>query len=161
MKAITVWQPWASLIAIGAKPYEFRGWPVPRSIIGQRIAIHAGVRQVKRDEIVDLIIRLRGAEPWTTALRPEIALPWLERLLMGPQHAPRGVIVATAVIGLCKPAYEIVGEFGATIGDSDRHEHMNRAWPLSDVRIIMPPEPARGAQGFWDWQFVEAHDGSV
>lgn len=26
MKALTVWQPWASLIIMGAKPYEFRKW---------------------------------------------------------------------------------------------------------------------------------------
>ncbi len=26
MKAITLWQPWASLIAIGAKQYETRSW---------------------------------------------------------------------------------------------------------------------------------------
>ena len=25
MLALTIWQPWASLIMIGAKPYEFRG----------------------------------------------------------------------------------------------------------------------------------------
>jgi len=24
MKALTIWQPWASLIMIGAKPFEFR-----------------------------------------------------------------------------------------------------------------------------------------
>ena len=24
MKGLTIWQPWASLIMIGAKPYEFR-----------------------------------------------------------------------------------------------------------------------------------------
>ena len=24
MKALTIWQPWASLIMVGAKPYEFR-----------------------------------------------------------------------------------------------------------------------------------------
>jgi len=27
MKALTIWQPWASLIMAGYKPYEFRGWP--------------------------------------------------------------------------------------------------------------------------------------
>ncbi len=41
MKAISLWQPWASLIACGAKPYETRGYPPPRELIGQRIAIHA------------------------------------------------------------------------------------------------------------------------
>jgi len=27
MKAITLWQPWASAIALGLKKYETRGWP--------------------------------------------------------------------------------------------------------------------------------------
>jgi hypothetical protein len=26
MKALTIYQPWASLVMIGAKPYEFRRW---------------------------------------------------------------------------------------------------------------------------------------
>lgn len=28
MKALTIYQPWASLVMIGAKPHEFRGWPL-------------------------------------------------------------------------------------------------------------------------------------
>jgi hypothetical protein len=53
-RALTIWQPWASLIMIGAKPYEFRGrsylayinHPQP----GERIAIHVGARPVRRAE---------------------------------------------------------------------------------------------------------------
>lgn len=41
MKAISLWQPWASLIACGAKPYETRSWAPPRDLIGATIAIHA------------------------------------------------------------------------------------------------------------------------
>src|SRR5712671_3817606 len=41
MKAISLWQPWASLIACGAKPFETRHWAPPRELIGQSIAIHA------------------------------------------------------------------------------------------------------------------------
>src|ERR1700694_167443 len=48
MKAISLWQPWASLIACGAKPYETRHWAPPRELIGQRIAIHAA-KKVDRD----------------------------------------------------------------------------------------------------------------
>ncbi|QXX74276.1 hypothetical protein [Methylovirgula sp. HY1] len=156
MKALTVWQPWASLIAIGAKPYEFRGWPVPRSLIDCRIAIHAGARPIKRDEIADLIYRLRAPEgAWTTALKPEIALPWLEWAHANPHLLPRAAIVATAIIGLCKPAYEIIHEFGAVVGDSDRREHMNRAWPLGSIERQFPTVPARGAQGFWNWSQSE------
>ena len=42
MKAITLKQPWASLVASGLKQVENRTWAVPRSIRGERIAIHAG-----------------------------------------------------------------------------------------------------------------------
>jgi hypothetical protein len=42
--ALTVWQPWASLIIKDFKPYEFRGWPAPRSLVGRRLAIHTGAR---------------------------------------------------------------------------------------------------------------------
>lgn len=41
MKAISLWQPWASLIAAGVKSIETRGWPT--NYRGQ-IAIHAAKR---------------------------------------------------------------------------------------------------------------------
>ncbi len=59
MKALTIWQPWASLIVAGAKPFEFRGWRAPRSLIGQRIVIHAGATKVAQAEVVELFITLR------------------------------------------------------------------------------------------------------
>ncbi|MFV0399180.1 MAG: ASCH domain-containing protein [Oscillospiraceae bacterium] len=42
MKAITIWQPWASLLACGAKKYETRSWVT--SYRGP-IAIHAAARK--------------------------------------------------------------------------------------------------------------------
>lgn len=41
MKAITLWQPYASLVAVGAKTIETRSWPAPASLIGERLLIHA------------------------------------------------------------------------------------------------------------------------
>src|SRR5690348_14114849 len=43
-KALTIWQPWASLIMMGAKPYEFRRWnfadkPHLAGLIGSRVVI--------------------------------------------------------------------------------------------------------------------------
>ena len=46
MKAITLHQPWATLIADGAKTIETRSWRPPQTLIGQRIVIHAGKRLV-------------------------------------------------------------------------------------------------------------------
>lgn len=43
MKAITLWQPWASLLACGAKGYETRSWAT--SYRGQ-IAIHAAKKDI-------------------------------------------------------------------------------------------------------------------
>lgn len=42
MKALTLIQPWASLIVFGPKRIENRGWEPPRELIGERFAIHAG-----------------------------------------------------------------------------------------------------------------------
>lgn len=151
MYAITIWQPWASLISIGAKPYEFRGWPAPKAARGQRIAIHAGARPIKRAEVQDLLLRLAGPQAWTTALRSEIARPLLERVLSSPGVLPLSVIVCTATLGTPRRAHEITDEFGGPINDSDRGEHANWAWPLTDVQPLMPPVEARGAQGFWHW----------
>lgn len=151
MRALTIWQPWASLIIAGAKPYEFRGWPAPKFVQGERIAIHAGARKVKREEIADLILRLRGGEAWTTALRPAIAMPLLERWHANPGALPLSSVLGSAVLGTPVLSWKVVGEFGHVVNDSDRDEHANWAWPLTDIVPMEPIVPATGAQGFWRW----------
>jgi len=151
MKALTIWQPWASLIILGCKPYEFRGWPAHQSIIGQRIAIHAGARPVRKREIADLILRLKSDEAWATALHHD-ALPHLERWLTAPGSLWRAAVLGTAV--LQEPfmnSERIAEEFGGILNDSDRDNHANWAWPLVDIEPYDPPREARGAQGFWNW----------
>lgn len=150
--AITVWQPWAALIVLGAKPYEFRGWPAPARLRGQRIAIHAGARPMRTAELFDLRLRLQSDEAWSTCLRPEIALPFLDRCLADPRAIPLSHVLGTAILGQPVPAWEIVGEFGAVLNDSDRAAHSNWAWPLTDIVPAEPPVPAKGAQGFWHWR---------
>ena len=46
VKAMSLHQPWASLIAAGVKNVETRSRPPPQSLIGQRIAIHAAKKVV-------------------------------------------------------------------------------------------------------------------
>lgn len=152
MKALTVWQPWASLIALGAKPYEFRGWQAPKWIVGRRIAIHAGARKVRKDEIADLILRLKSDIAWTTALRPELALEILEKAHASPSVLPNSAVLCTAIIGEPILGTKVVAEFGGPVNDSDRDEHANWAWPMLEIQQIIPPKPAKGAQGFWNWR---------
>ena len=45
MKAISIKQPWAYLIAAGIKDIENRTWKCPEKYIGQRILIHASKTQ--------------------------------------------------------------------------------------------------------------------
>ncbi|CAN7301667.1 hypothetical protein LJR231_001539 [Phyllobacterium sp. LjRoot231] len=152
MKAITIWQPWASLIMANAKPYEFRGWPVPHVIIGTTIAIHAGARPMKRGELADLITRLTSDQAWTTCLNKEIALPLLERAITSPGILPLSSILGTVKIGKAKGGNDIVHEFGGKLNDSDRNQHSNFAWPLSEIKVFEPFVPAKGMQGFWEWE---------
>ena len=151
MKAITVWQPWASLIAIGAKPYEFRKWAAPKACVGQRIAIHAGARAVKPTEVRALIIGLRSKSAERHGLKVEPALDLLERLLLSRQVLPLSHVVCTVRLGQPRRADLLASELGIDLAnDSDRSAAFNFAWPMLAVEPLMPPVPARGAQGFWE-----------
>jgi hypothetical protein len=50
MKALTIWQPWASLIMAGCKPYEFRRWAAPQRLVGQRL-VTGQMRHVNGGEV--------------------------------------------------------------------------------------------------------------
>jgi hypothetical protein len=145
LKALTVWQPWASLIMASAKPFEFRGWAPPASMTGQRIVIHAGSRPVKKTEIAELLLKLSGGDRNHTGLVPEIALPLLERWHTAPASLPLASGLGTATLGQARSARAFFGN------DSSRDEHFNLAWPLTEIRPFDHPVPARGAQGFWVW----------
>ena len=154
MKALTLWQPWATLVAEGVKPFEFRRWPAPRWIIGQRIGIHAGARPVKRGEIDDLIAALRLEQGWGSALSVEPALEILLRIQAEPERLIRSAVVCTAIIGQPVPAAEAVRQaYGENFkGDSDRIDHQVFGWPVTAIERLTPPVPAKGAQGFWEWK---------
>ena len=47
MKAITIKQPWASLIVHGIKDIENRSWACPWKYIGHRVLIHASGKPVE------------------------------------------------------------------------------------------------------------------
>ena len=95
MKALTVRQPRATLIALGVKTIETRSWRAPASLIGQRIAIHAGKHRlppggtaiggwcIAYDRIAD-----ECGEMWRR--------PAGERVVL-----PLGAIVATATLTEC------------------------------------------------------------
>lgn len=150
MKALTLWQPWASLIMIGAKPYEFRKWnftdkPHLAKLVGQRIVVHAGARPPKKSELEDVIARIEEGE---SALVADIAKPFIERVLDGEVQLPLAQALGTAALGGPQKSFDL---FKHIVADSDRLDHQMYAWPVSDVQAFPSPVPASGAQGFWNW----------
>lgn len=137
--ALTIHQPWAELIVWGIKRIENRGWR-PRSMLGQTIAIHAGL---KIDEYaVDGVTNL----DWSLK-------PWVDsRKTVGWRT---GAIIGTArITGWVESDVEIlqhfdlkdgpeqlkwfVGPIGITLGEARRIPHpidcrgMNGIWPLGE-----------------------------
>lgn len=140
MKAVSLWQPWASLIACGAKTVETRSWPAPRSVVGQRIAIHAAKRTSE--------LAMLRAPVFRDALRERRELV---HLVDG--ELPLGHIVATAVLTDC---FVMSASRCADVRANQPLEYAfghwepgRFGWQLADVQVV-DPIPYRGAQGLFD-----------
>lgn len=128
MKAISLWQPWATAMALGLKVVETRHW---RHGYRGPLAIHAAKRW-QRDER-DWAREL--AENYDT---PELAEP------------PLGAIVAVGMlcrIDRTEDARERLGEMELMLGN---YAPGRFAWLFQDVRALPSPIPFKGAQGIFE-----------
>ena len=150
MKAVSLCQPYASLIAAGVKTIETRGWAPPKGLMGQRIAIHAA----KAIETADVRGRSRHDLIAAALNDPE----W-------EKNVPRGAVVCTAVLD--SAALVTGSEQDGQATAANRHPVPVDEWGdfgpgrwlwfLRDVEPVDPPAPARGHQGFWNWE----HEGGT
>lgn len=138
MRALTVWQPWASLLAIGDKKNETRGRHT--NIRGQ-VAIHAAKKPLK--EIEPLM------EPGVLELANKLLAPILDR----NGQLPLGCIVGTGNLVDCILIDE---EFLKTLSPMERlfgdYTLGRYAWVFRDVKYFKDPILAKGGQGFWNWE---------
>jgi hypothetical protein len=175
MKAISLWQPWASLIACGAKPYETRSWAPPRHLIGQTIAIHAAKKIDKgaigfaeelmygqhRDGGFELANKLEASMKGT----PDRLMGLFGRALL-----PIGCVVCTATIDAAFqlgepaedtafPAARVVRRltsrqmpdcFTVRYDDFGDYSAGRWAWLLRDIQPMRRAVEAVGRQGFFD-----------
>src|SRR3546814_15232141 len=62
---------------------------------------------------------------------------------------PLAAGLGTAILGEPRIGTEIAEEFGVPrANDSDRDEHANWGWPLTDIEVWDEPIPMKGKQGF-------------
>ena len=149
--AITLHQPWASLIALGLKTVETRSWPAPARLVGQRIAVHAGKRLVRQPgEAIERELWARWGEHW-------------------PVNIPTGAVVATAVLTDMARVSHIDPSSGQAVHDNSTEIGCAAGrrrtpidpwgdfspgrwlWFLDDVEALPKPIPAIGRQSFWRW----------
>lgn len=132
MKALTLWQPWATLVCLGLKQYETRSWRTPYR---GPLVIHAAARPVMREEVSGEIIQALKAAGLTS-----------------PGTLPLGV-------GLC--IVELVDclwveRVRPLISDQERafgnYAPGRYAWKLENVQPFPEPVKARGYQLLWDWK---------
>jgi activating signal cointegrator 1 len=149
MKALTLTQPWATLVVIGAKQVETRSWSRDFEDV---LAIHAA-KGYPRD-CQTLIYRA----------------PFEEALRKGgyPKHQaithplPLGCIVATCRVARVLPitsfaTIKIQAREYCGIELTDAEEAFGDysagrfAWILADVKPFEPPFHVRGMLGLWEW----------
>ncbi|MGE0547582.1 MAG: ASCH domain-containing protein [Kofleriaceae bacterium] len=139
MKALTLTQPWAGLVASGIKRIENRPWKPSAKMIGERFAIHAS-RAIDRDAWRGII-----------EIAPEVALDY-----------PGPMAPACRVHRLAEITSAIIGV--ATVVTWVTHPHQIDAYTspeqtkwffgpvgfvLTDIHTIAAPVPCKGALGFW------------
>lgn len=125
MKAFTVHQPYAYAIVAGLKGYETRP---RRTHIRGRVAVHAGEK----------------ITPFLKSVEDEMRL--------GESLLHYGAVLGTVEIVDCVPVEALIGklsELERVLGD---YTPGRFAWVLKNPVMFDRPIPARGFQGWWNWE---------
>ena len=134
MKALTISQPYASLIADGAKPVENRYWPI--NYRGP-LAIHAGKgsQYLNRAQLREYPTGVVVAKCQLIAcFELAAAIKMIEAL-----QIPKDL--------------KAIGWTPGHMAWLLHHEYTEGpfCWVLSDIERVMPPVVATGKQGLWNW----------
>jgi hypothetical protein len=138
MKALTLTQPWATLVAIGAKRIETRSWSTQYR---GPLAIHAA-KGIKEEHFV--LARFGEFQKALSPFYPEVL----------HQHSyptwPLGAIIAVCELTDCleiQPlSFIIPDKPERSFGD---YTPGRFAWILGNVHQLKEPIPAHGALGLW------------
>lgn len=143
MKALSLWQPWATLIAIGAKQFETRSW---KTDYRGPLVIHASKRWTVDERGICI------SQPFARVLRAG----GYTQLSQIPLGAALCIVDLVDVLPTEKVRsdsyrlYRLVDELSFGNYADGRY-----AWKLANVRRFTSPLPMRGAQGLFDCNLQE------
>lgn len=130
MKALSLWQPWASLVVLGLKQYETRSW---KTSYRGTLVIHAGKEWNNDLEAQMLSIEYAWGVDLKGALRG-VALGTVELV---------DIFRTEAVLGKEVPDYSMESDFGDyTAG--------RYAWKLANPIAFPEPILCAGHQRLWE-----------
>jgi hypothetical protein len=139
LKAISMWQPWASGVALGLKGFETRSW---QTSYRGRLVVHAAQRRTEL-HVLYSIGAMRGA--FHAAGMRDLT------------DFPLGAYVAIVELVAIWPADSSTLAFRLSplelaFGDFSPGRF---AWELKLLEKLDPPIAARGYQGLWDVHALE------
>jgi hypothetical protein len=166
MKALTLTQPYATLVAVGAKLIETRGW---KTSYRGPLAIHAAkgfpgwAREMCQTEPFLSALRL-----CTRTIMPDVDTWDLDcEPLLDTYSLPTSCVVAVCdlwdiyptsevIVQPCVPQKSPYRQRGSLYVRSEEwafgdYSPGRWAWRLGNVRALPEPIPAKGSLGLWEW----------
>lgn len=141
MRAISLWQPWASLVVRGDKQYETRGW---RTDYRGPLLIHAAKK-------IDADIR------WYC--RDFADLLNDQQLLA--ENLPFGAIVGKVELVAVFRAEDIRSSLTEKELEFGNYADGRFAWKLANPELFAEPVPFKGSQGFFEVPFSNPLHGNA
>jgi hypothetical protein len=136
--ALTVCQPWAWAIVAGHKPWENRGWEMPRKLLGKRLWIHAG-----------------KSKSW---LKDGVAFIENQEIEL-PRELVYGAVLGCVTLGECWEIEELERLRTLTPGPSPVEGEGRKSglewafgefcWRCDDPIALAKPVPCKGQLGLW------------
>ena len=147
MRAISIKQPWASLIAHGIKDIENRAWKCPAKYIGQRVLIHASAAKMKSLQSILSFSQMEKTVNHFNGIVPDLG-------------NSKGAIIGRVKIVGCSVNYPSVWAEKTpnyvTDTPSDVHKFVTGEkviynWILAEPILFEEPITAKGKLSFWEF----------
>lgn len=146
MKALTLTQPWASLVALGEKRIETRSWSTNYS--GQ-LAIHAAKGYPKWAK------ETCEEEPFFSSLGGYLGAYSIIESVEEPRRpikCPTAAVLCIVKLMGCRRTEDVVNQISNKERAFGDYDHGRYAWFLELVEVFKEPIPATGSLGLWNWR---------